>query len=141
MSSVESLPSLQVAPTSPSRNVVLSPFVNERFPTWEELLSAHDVARLTRRPRWVLAGLAFFGHFPRKRRYHGHGIGWRRSEVLSWLTQELETGECRAEVTAIGRRRLARQAPLPLECVYPCASRRRRGLCSLQRDHGSARGE
>jgi len=132
MSSVESPPGSQVAANAPSHKVVLSPFVNERFPAWEELLSAHDVARLTRRPRWVLAGLAFFGQFPRKRRYHGRGIGWLRSEVLSWLT-ELEAGELRAEAGAIASRRPARQPPLPLECAYPCAVRRRRSLCSLQR--------
>ena len=44
----------QVTASAPSRNVVLSPWVNEPLPAWEELLSAHDVARLTRRPRWVL---------------------------------------------------------------------------------------
>jgi predicted DNA-binding transcriptional regulator AlpA len=135
MSSVESLSS-QPAATSPSCNVVLSPFVNERFPAWGELLSAHDVARLTRRPRWMLAGLVFLGQFPRKRRYHGHGIGWLRSEVLSWLT-ELEAGECRAEAAAIAHRRPACQTPLPLQCAYACPARRRQDLCSAQRGRGA----
>jgi len=31
--------------------VTLSKWVNERFPPWEQLLTAHDVARLTRRRR------------------------------------------------------------------------------------------
>jgi integrase len=47
---------------SPDR-VTLSKWVNERFPPWEQLLSAHDVARLTRRPRWVLLGLMLLGRF------------------------------------------------------------------------------
>ena len=129
MSSVESLPSSQAAATSPSRNVVLSPFINERFPPWEDLLSARDVARLTRRPRWVLAGLAFFGHFPRKRRYHGHGIGWLRSDVLSWLTKDLRADGCLAEGASIARRRISRPGALALEHAYPCWMRRRREAC------------
>ena len=131
MSSVESLPSSQLAASNPSRNVVLSPFVNERFPAWEDLLSAHDVARLTRRPRWMLAGLAFFGHFPRKRRYHGQGIGWLRSDVISWFTRDLKAGGCRAEEVTIARRRVNR--PLALEQAYPCWMRRRREACLNRR--------
>ena len=84
-------------PLSPSRtsigatlpSVELSPWVNERSPAWEQLLSAHDVARLTRRPRWILQGLALFGRFPRKRRYHGRQIGWLRSDVAHWLAEDL----------------------------------------------------
>src|SRR5579883_556303 len=56
MSSDESSRAPQSVAPAPTRNVVLSPFVNERFPAWEDLLSAHDVARITRRPRWMLAG-------------------------------------------------------------------------------------
>ena len=56
--SPQDLPSDECAPSaaSPDR-ITLSKWVNERFPPWEQLLSAHDVARLTRRPRWVLLGL------------------------------------------------------------------------------------
>jgi predicted DNA-binding transcriptional regulator AlpA len=89
MSSVEFFYQEQDA-APPPKDVALSPYVNERFPAWEELLSAHDVARLTRRPRWVLASLILLRQFPRKRRYHGRGIGWLRSDVLSWLTKDLE---------------------------------------------------
>src|SRR5215472_16413453 len=105
--------------TVPFLKVVLSPYVNQPFPAWEELLSAHDVARLTRRPRWVLASLVLLGRFPRKRRYHGRGIGWLRSDVLSWLTQELETPGCHTWRASIGRHRIGRQNALPLECAYP----------------------
>jgi len=114
-------------------NVVLSPFVNEPFPAWDELLSAHDVARLTRRPRWVLAGLAFFGHFPRKRRYHGRGIGWARVEVSLWLAKESIDGGSLKSVPRIERMPRARQARLPLGRSHTCGGRGRRDCCSLRR--------
>ena len=131
MSSDVSLAS-QVTATASSRNVVLSPWVNEPLPAWEELLSAHDVARLTRRPRWVLASLVLLGRFPRKCRYHGRGVGWLRSDVLSWLTKELEAGGCRAEGASIARRRISRQGSLPLECAHPFAARRSHSPCSTE---------
>jgi predicted DNA-binding transcriptional regulator AlpA len=71
--------------TIPSSNVCLSKWVNEPLPPLNEILSSHEVARLTRRPRWVLATLTFLGKFPRAHRYRGRGIGWRQSEVLNWL--------------------------------------------------------
>jgi predicted DNA-binding transcriptional regulator AlpA len=131
MSSDLSLAS-RIPATASSRNVVLSPWVNEPLPAWEELLSAHDVARLTRRRRWVLASLVLLGRFPKKCRYHGRGIGWLRSDVLSWLTKELEAGGCRAEGASIARRRISRQDALPLECAYPCAARRSHRPCSKE---------
>ena len=122
----------QVTATASSRNVVLSPWVNEPLPAWEELLSAHDVARLTRRPRWVLASLVLLGRFPRKCRYHGRGIGWLRSDVLFWLTKEREGRGCRAEGASVARRRISRQGALPLEYAYPCAARRSHRPCSTE---------
>src|ERR1700728_5122757 len=80
-----------------SRSVVLSPWINERFPAWEQLLSAHDVARLSRRPRWLLPGLMLLGRFPRTRRYHGRDIGWLRSDIVHWLSKHLELKSCRAD--------------------------------------------
>lgn len=89
MSSEESLSASRSPIGAASPTVELSPWIDERFPAWEELLSAHDVARLTRRPRWILKGLALLGRFPRKRRYHGRGIGWSRSDVIHWLAKDL----------------------------------------------------
>ena len=68
-------------------NVRVSPRVNEKLPALNQILSAHDVARLTRRNRWVLCALSFLGRFPRKQRFRGHSIGWDRVEILEWLTQ------------------------------------------------------
>jgi predicted DNA-binding transcriptional regulator AlpA len=78
-------PSPQAALGSLSRRVVLSPWVNELFPAWEQLLSARDVARLTRRPHWVLSVLAALGRFPEEVRFRGRNVGWRRSEIAGWL--------------------------------------------------------
>src|SRR5580658_4166904 len=123
------------ASVAPSQPVTLSPWINEHFPAWEQLLSAHDVARLTRRPRWVIASLILVRRFPRKRRYHGRGIGWLRSDVIHWLAKDLRAANCRAEQAPTGPISIARQTPLPLQCTQPCAARRTRARCaSLQMD-------
>jgi predicted DNA-binding transcriptional regulator AlpA len=61
--------------------------MNEPYPSLGELLSSHDVARLTRRPRWMLIGLGLIGQFPRRRRLRGQWIGWYRFEVLAWIVR------------------------------------------------------
>jgi predicted DNA-binding transcriptional regulator AlpA len=115
MNSDESLP---VQPASPAAScrVSLSPYVNELFPNWEELLSAHDVARLTRRPRWMLASLALVGRFPRKQRFHGRDIGWLKAEVIAWMSRG-RTSEIRIACDAHRHRhrRGRRQHVLPLD--------------------------
>src|SRR6202051_20894 len=93
--------------------VTLSPWVNERFPNWEELLSAHDVARLTRRPRWMLTSMVFLRRFPRKRRYHGRGIGWLRSDVIHWLSKDLRATTCHSAPAQTLTPRVGRQTSLP----------------------------
>lgn len=98
----------------PSRLVSLSPWVNELLPPIEEILTARDVARLTRRPRWIVASLALVGRFPRQRRYHGRRIGWLRSDVLSWLSRDLRVGRCHTFLSLNARSRNARQEFLPL---------------------------
>jgi predicted DNA-binding transcriptional regulator AlpA len=114
MHSEESLLVPPAVPGAPCR-VSLSPYVNEQFPNWEELLSAHDVARLTRRPRWMVLSLTLLGRFPRKRRFHGRGIGWLRSDVIHWLAKDLRTTQCGATPVAVSRSRVAHQKVLPLE--------------------------
>ena len=132
MSSDSSLAS-QVTATTSSRNVVLSPWVNEPLPAWEELLSAHDVARLTRRPRWIVLSLAMVGRFPRKRRFHGRGIGWLRSDVVHWLAKDLSASNVHRFSERAPRRCLTRRRPLQrcfvLEVLqrHPLARSARRG--------------
>ena len=74
---------------APAREAPLkiSRWVNEPYPPLGALLSAHDVARLTRRPRWMMMGLGLIGMFPRRRRLRGQWVGWYRSEVLAWIAR------------------------------------------------------
>jgi predicted DNA-binding transcriptional regulator AlpA len=107
----------------PSCLVRLSPWVNERLPAIEELLTARDVARLTRRPRWELFGLTLIGKFPRKKRYRGRPIGWSRAEVLDWMTRDLsiETGaQERLDTPHSSAGQPDRQTWLPSECGARC---------------------
>lgn len=71
-----------------SGEVSLSKWVNEKLPPITELLSAHEVARLTRRHRWFLSALTLFGRFPKQERFRGRAIGWHRREVEGWLRSE-----------------------------------------------------
>lgn len=76
------------SPPAAAYRVSISPYVNEPLPNWAEFLSAHDVARLTRRPRWLLAGMTIIGRFPRKQQFRGRSIGWRRSQIYDWMASE-----------------------------------------------------
>jgi hypothetical protein len=69
----------------------LSPWINDEFPRWSDLLTTHDVARLTRRPAWVVSGLALIGRLPKRVRFHGRGIGWKRHEIHKWMSRR---GRC-----------------------------------------------
>ena len=113
-----------------SKNVSLSKWVNEPLPAWEQLLSAHDVAHLTRRPRWLLFGMMAVGRFPRTLKFHGRAIGWLRSDVLEWATQD-STANRRSldNVTPTLGRWFAQQGSLPLEYTARCAARESRRPC------------
>ena len=118
------------ASVAPSQPVTLSPWINERFPAWEQLLSAHDVARLTRRPRWMVLSLTLLGRFPRKQRYHGRNIGWLRSDVLTWLARDLRVLRCHTLPTLKFRSHNSRQGLLPLGFArHSYTARRRVGNC------------
>ena len=107
----------------PCTRVALSRWVNEPLPAWQDILSAHDVARLTRRPTWILCGLALVGRFPRERQYRGRRIGWLRSDVLTWMTRELTIKASAPRVIARSyhrRERSSRQHCLPLDFSSPC---------------------
>jgi len=130
MSPEDSSPEQAACSAARSKNVSLSNWVNEPFPVWEQLLSAHDVARLTRRPRWMLLGMMAVGRFPRTLRFHGRAIGWLRRDVLEWVAQDsTATRGDLDNVRPIFWRRFARQASLTLECTGPCAARRGRATC------------
>src|ERR1700733_2019894 len=119
MNPEDSTPTQRAPSAAFSRNISLSKWVNERLPAWEQLLSAHDVARLTRRPRWVLLGMIMLSQFPRKHRFHGRGVGWLRSDVLHWLATDLRKTQCHGHRSAVA----GIQQRLPLDCATPCARR------------------
>jgi hypothetical protein len=110
------VPSAQATRAVP---VTISPWVNEPLPDIQGILCSCDLARLTRRPRWVLCALALMGKFPRKKRYRGRLVGWCRAEVLEWMTRDLAI-EANNDERLYAPRRCARRDPrqacLPLEC-------------------------
>jgi predicted DNA-binding transcriptional regulator AlpA len=130
--SQESSPEQRSPAAAASKNVSLSRWVNERPPAWEQLLSAHDVARLTRRPRWVLLSLMLLGRFPRKQQFHGRGIGWLRSDVLSWLSQDLRSEHCHGDPLPL-RSTNGHQRLRPRGGLHASAKHGRRGACCCHR--------
>jgi len=82
-----------VAPANVLADAVsISKWVNEKYPAWDQTLTAHDVARLTRRHRWVLVALTLLGRFPKPQRFHGRRVGWRRREVEQWIAGVRDEG-------------------------------------------------
>src|ERR1700722_8670578 len=105
--------------TTRAATATLSPWVNEPLPDIQAILSSRDLARLTRRPRWVLCGLALMGKFPKRKLYRGRLVGWCRAEVLEWMARdlsvEIESHERFNEPRRCTQRH-PRQTCLPLEC-------------------------
>jgi hypothetical protein len=106
-------------------SVVISPWVNEPPAPLHNLLSSHDVARLTRRPSWLITSLSLIGRFPRKAKFHGRRTGWLRCEVLDWVARELSVVSKCTPARFVCARRQPRQACLPLICKTPRKPRRR----------------
>jgi predicted DNA-binding transcriptional regulator AlpA len=101
--------------------VSISKWVNEAYPPWDEILSAHDVARLMRRHRWVLSAMAALRRFPRKRKFHGRAVGWHRGDVVRWLANH------HSRPTALQRTAtLHLPFPVPEGCLNRRNSDRRR---------------
>lgn len=109
--------SCPVAPTTirTSQDLRLPRWVNEPLPDLRALLSASEISRLTRRPRWLLLGLAVLGRFPKQRTHCGKPVGWHRADVLDWLTQNMTVDGARASEPRTCRSARPRQACLPLE--------------------------
>ncbi len=105
---------LQSSGGGSAQRVSLSKWVNESLPAFQDLLTAHDVARLTRRHRWVLLALSLIGRFPPMHRYRGRRMGWHRRDVLQWLGADGSSRSCRSANGAAGRRPIQRQ--LDLKC-------------------------
>jgi len=122
---------MNFSPSGPRRQqiskagVSISKWVNEAYPPWDEILSAHDVARLTRCHRWVLSAMAALRRFPRKRRFHGRAVGWHRADVVRWLANHHS-----------GPTAPRRPSTLPLPLPLPGGALTRR---NLDPRHGSGR--
>ena len=69
------------------QQVSISRWVNEPYPAWDCILTAHDVARLIRRPPWMLSTLAAVRQFPRKQQFRGRKIGWLKADILEWMAR------------------------------------------------------
>ena len=131
--------SISISDPTASLRVTLSRWVNESLPSCQEILTAHDVARLTRRSRWVLETLTLFGRFPRKHRFHGRRIGWQRRDVLLWLgAGRLLGGEQPREANA-GPEPIQRELQLRLPPCRRSGSHRSRCASSGLRSHQTAR--
>ncbi len=92
----------RAAPVAIHPNVALSPWVNERFPAWEELLSAHDVAHLTRRNRWAMARAVQTARTPRGEAIRG-AMRRRGRGPVHWLSSLLACSECGSNYVQYGR--------------------------------------
>jgi predicted DNA-binding transcriptional regulator AlpA len=79
------------------QRVSISQWVNEPYPVWDRILTAHDVARLIRRPPWMLCSMAAIGQFPRRQRFRGKNIGWLKADILEWMAR---TSQSRVATTA-----------------------------------------
>jgi predicted DNA-binding transcriptional regulator AlpA len=110
--------------------VSLSRWVNERPPAWSEILSAHDVARLTRRRRWVISTLTFLGRFPKQQRFHDRPIGWAKHDVLTWIADSAVSHRRFGGLghpPALFRRSLPMHVPRTRRNRVPCSAGRKRG--------------
>lgn len=94
MSTATSGSGTPATPVLRTNNVSLSRWVNEPFPPWNDILTAHEVARLTRRHRWIVSTLTLLGRFPKKQRFRGRRIGWLRSDVVHWLAKNQRPSGC-----------------------------------------------
>ena len=127
-----------VAPTiiRTSQDLRLPRWVNEPLPDLRALLSASEISRLTRRPRWLLLGLAAIGRFPKQRTHCGKPVGWHRADVLDWLTKDV-TIEA-DQPLGHGSRRHAR----PQQACFPFDTARSPGTaheCRRRHDVGGTR--
>lgn len=108
-----------------AREVHLPRWVNEPLPNIHAILSGREIARLTRRPRWLLIGMAMLGQFPKQRTHCGKPIGWHHADVLDWLTQHMTIDSDSSSAPRSCQQRRPSQARLPLEHSASCNRHRR----------------
>lgn len=124
--------SVAVSITPSTKDIHLPRWVNEPLPDLRAILNASDISRLTRRPRWLLLGLAVLGRFPKRRTYCGKPVGWHRADVLDWLTQSMTIGTDSRPDSRNCRHARPSQACLPLDITES-----RRTSCEPHRRHST----
>jgi predicted DNA-binding transcriptional regulator AlpA len=99
------------------QRVSISRWVNEPYPAWDQILTAHDVARLIRRPPWVFSSMAAVGQFPQRQRFRGKKVGWLKADVLEWMARTHPSRIARSSDKTIRRHKPvpSSQQSLPLE--------------------------
>ena len=71
-----------------TQRVSISRWVNDPYPAWDRILTAHDVAlRLIRRPPWMLCSVVALWRFPKRQRFRGKHIGWLKADLLEWMAR------------------------------------------------------
>ena len=110
--------SAEISVARASQDVYLTRWVNEPLPDLRAILSASEISRLTRRPRWLLLGLAVLGRFPKQRTHCGKPVGWHRADVLDWLTQNMAVEAASTLHSQDCRHARPSQACLPLEISH-----------------------
>ena len=73
------------------QEIRISRWANETLPVWDQVLTAHDVARLARRPPWWLCGMALLRQSPKKRTVRGQEVHWLNLEVTERLRLHART--------------------------------------------------
>lgn len=106
------------------QRVSISRWVNEPYPAWDRILTAHDVARLIRRPPWMLCSMAAIGQFPKRQRFHGRNIGWLKADILDWMARGSRSGVAAtsAKTNCCRRRRSDPPGQQALALKFPSAS-------------------
>src|SRR5271167_4294844 len=99
------------------QRVSISRWVNEPYPAWDQILTAHDVARLIRRPPWAFSSMAAVGQFPQRHRFRGKKVGWLKADVLEWIARTYPSRVARSSDQTIRPRKPVppSQQSLPLE--------------------------
>jgi predicted DNA-binding transcriptional regulator AlpA len=113
--------------------VSLSKWVNEKLPALSEVLSAHDVARLTRRRPWVVHTLTWLSRFPKQQRFHNRRIGWARRDVVAWLDAD---GQSRRRIRTPRQLASVEMRAHPASPLHVSRTRRSREPCSARRVRG-----
>ena len=66
-------------------------WVNEKIPESDQILTAHDIARLTMRHHWMLSTLVILRKLLQNQRLRGRALGWKHCDITRWLAREHRT--------------------------------------------------